>query len=189
MKGSIGTDENISITTSFIHDVFSKEILKSSPVNISDSAVHLEISIEDDETNFGIKYSALMASGRNGSVFNFSNVPNCQVEYEKEETFVSRALLQSLRGVDGVEGPVAFPSSDEINKNSMNEFSNLLQKIKASSSPQGEELLKHLPDRNAFEKQSEKVKNDLKGIHEMVKFLCEQLKESQNLYNNISTSD
>lgn len=180
LKESIKRNENFSITSSFIHDVFSKEIIKSSPVNVADSALHLEIVIEDGDDS-GIKYSALMAAGKNGNIFDFLPVPNCEIEYSKEETFVSRSLLHSLNGV--VDGPVAFPSAKEINEATLKEFAELMEKLKSTSSAaDSEELLKHLPDSAAYKKQAERIKNDLRGIHEMVKLLCDQLKESQKLY-------
>lgn len=168
-------NENFSITSSFIHDVFSKEVVKSSHVNAADSAVHLEIEIGDD---FGVKYAALMASGRNGSIFEFAAVPECQVEYPKEETFVARSLLHSLKSCDS--DAVAFPSAKEINSAAMKEFAELLEKMKSSSA--GEELLKHLPDSAAYNKQADKHKSELRGMHEMLKLLCDQLREAQKLY-------
>lgn len=174
-SGSVN-NENFSITSSFIHDVFSKEVVKSSPVNAADSALHLEIVIGDD---FGVKYAALMASGRNGSIFDFAAVPECQVEYPKEETFVARSLLHSLKSCDG-SGAVVFPAANEINGAALKEFTELLEKMKSSS--KGEELLKHLPDSAAYNKQADKLKSELRGMHEMVKLLCDQLKESQKLY-------
>ncbi len=155
--------------------------MKSSPVNVADSAVHLEILIEDGAEGCKIKYSALMASGKNGKIFNFSAVSDCHVEYQMEETFVARSLLQSLR-VDSTSKAVAFPSAKEINEASLKEFSDLLEKLKAVPSAASIELLKHLPDAAAHSKQAEKIKTDLKGMHEMVKLLCDQLKESHKLY-------
>jgi hypothetical protein len=183
LKGSVQRNENFSITSSFIHDVFSKEVIKSSPVNAADSALHLEIVIEDDSENSGIKYSALMASGRNGTLFDFVSVPNCEIEYPKEETFVARSLLHSLKtSPNGASGAVAFPSAKEISESTLKEFAELVEKLRSSSSPAKEELLKHFPDSAAYKKQAEKFKNDLRGMHEMVKLLCDQLKESQKLY-------
>lgn len=149
-------------------------------MTVSDSAVHLEIVIEDDSETPGIKYSALMAAGRNGNIFDFVSVPNCEIEYPKEETFVARSLLHSLK--TSSTGPVAFPSAKEINQATLKEFADLVEKLRASPSAASEELLKHLPDAAAYKKQAEKFKNDLSGIHEMVKLLCDQLKESQKLY-------
>ena len=178
-------NENFSITTSFIHDVFSKEVVKSSPVNTADSAVHLEIVIEDDSSNCGINYSALMASGRTGNLFEFASVPNCEIEYPKEETFVTRSLLHSLQNSPASSEAVPFPSAKEFNEASLRDFSEMLQTLKASpSSPAVSELLSHLPDPSAYQKQAEKFKSDLKGMHEMVKLLCDQLRESQKIYSN-----
>lgn len=180
LKGSIQSNENFSITSSFIHDVFSKEIIKSSPVNSVDSAVHLEIFIEDGTENPGIKYSALMAARRTGNIFDFVSVPNCEIEYPKEETFVARSLLHSLK--TSSSGAVTFPSAKEINEVNLKEFAELVEKLRSSPSASSEELLNHLPDSAAYKKQAEKFKNDLRGMHEMVKLLCDQLKESQKLY-------
>lgn len=156
--------------------------MKSSPVNSVDSAVHLEIFIEDDSANPGIKYSALMAECKNGSIFDFVSVPNCEIEYPKEETFVARSLLHSLQSSSFSSGAVSFPSAKEINEVNLKEFAELVEKLRSSPSASSEELLKHLPDSAAYKIQSEKFKNDLRGMHEMVKLLCDQLKESQKLY-------
>lgn len=172
-------NENFAITSSFIHDVFSKEVVKSSPVNAADSALHLEIVIDEES---GIKYSALMATGKTGNVFTFTPVPVCRVEYQKEETFVARSILHALKNADTEASAVAFPSAKEINEASLKEFAELVAKLKASPSPASAELLSHLPDAAAYKKQAEKVKGDLKGMHEMVKLLCDQLKESQKLF-------
>lgn len=186
MKGSITKNENFSIASSFIHDVFSKEIVKSSPVNVADSALHLEILIEDDSDKMGIKYSALMASGRSGNIFNFVSVPNCEVEYPKEETFVARSLLHSLKNCPSAVEAVAFPTAEEINEVTLKEFTELVEKLRESSassaSASASELLKHLPDSAAYKKQADKFKSELRGMHEMVKLLCDQLKESQKSY-------
>lgn len=182
IEGSLVENENFSITSSFIHDVFSKEVIKSSPVNVADSAVHLEIVIDEA---CGIKYSALMATGKTGNIFTFTPVPVCQVEYQKEETFVSRSILHALKSADS--GAVAFPSAKEINEVSLKEFSELVEKLKASPSPASEKLLSHLPDAAAYKKQAKKVKGDLRGMHEMVKLLCDQLKESQKLFLQASS--
>lgn len=180
LKGSVHRNENFAITSSFIHDVFSKEIIKSSPVNVSDSALHLEIVIEDDNSNLGVKYSALMAAGRNGNIFDFVAVPNCEVEYPKEETFVARSLLHSLKNTSAAS--VAFPAAKEINEASLKEFAELVEKLRTCPSAASEELLKNLPDPAAYKIQADKFKSDLRGMHEMVKLLCDQLKESQKLY-------
>lgn len=161
--------------------------MKSSPVNIADSAVHLEIVID---ASGEIEYSALMATGRNGNIFDFSRIVDCQVEYQKEETFVARSLLHSLK-TGNSEGTtaaaaVSFPTAKEFNETSMKEFSDLLEKLKKTASADSLELLKHLPDATAYAKQSEKFKTELKGIHELVKLLCDQLGESQKLYTNHS---
>lgn len=166
--------------------------MKSSPVNSVDSAVHLEIFIEDESENPGIKYSALMAACKNGNIFDFVPVPNCEIEYPKEETFVARSLLHSLKSKSkskslsssssSLGGAVTFPSAKEINEVNLKEFAELVEKLRSSPSLSSEKLLKHLPDPVAYKKQAEKFKNDLLGIHEMVKLLCDQLNESQKLY-------
>ena len=180
MKSSISRNENFAITTSFIHDVFSKEVLKSSPVTVADSAVHLEILIDD---SCGISYSALMAVGRNGNVVDFASVPKCEIEYPKEETFVARSLLHSLQNSPSAAA-VPFPSAKEFNEASLKEFAEMLETLKASSSPAASELLSHLPDPAAYQKQAEKFKSELKGMHELVKLLCDQLRESQKIYSD-----
>lgn len=185
LKSSITRNENFSITTSFIHDVFSKEVLKSSPVNTADSALNLEIVINDDSDNCGIEYSALMATGKHGHIFEFGTISQCEIEYPKEETFVARSLLQSLENSSGAaaaSGAVAFPSAKEFNEAALKEFSEMLEKLKSSPSPAGSELLSHLPNSAAYQKQAEKFQSDLKGMHEMVKLLCDQLRESQNIF-------
>ena len=189
LKSSISRNENFFIATSFIHDVFSKEVVKSSPVNAADSALNLEIIIDDDSDNCGIKYSAFMATGRNGNLFEFDIIPNCEIEYPKEETFVARSLLHSLQSSSASTGAVAFPSAKEFNEASLNEFSELYEKLKSFPSPAGSELLAHLPDPAAYQKQAEKFKSDLKGVHEMVKLLCDQLRESQKLFSPSTDSN
>ena len=181
LKGSVQRNENFSITSSFIHEVFSKEVVKSSPVTVADSAVHLEIVIDDNSETPEIKYSALMAAGRNGKVFNFLPVPSCEIEYPKEETFVARSLLHSLK-TSSNEPATAFPSAKELNEATLKEFADLIEKLRTCPSAAGDELLKHLPDPAAYKQQAEKFKKELRGMHEMVKLLCDQLKESQKLY-------
>jgi hypothetical protein len=182
----IANTENFSLATSFIHDIFSKEVMKSSPVNVADSALHLEISI-DEAT--GITYSALMAANRNSNSrsFNFATIPECFVEYSKDETFVARSALLKMSD----SSVFSFPTAKEINQLSLNDFSQLLQQLKAkaaakedasTSSAAAEILNNHLPDPVAYQKQAEKIKTELAGMHEMVKLLVNQLNQSHKIF-------
>lgn len=184
LKSSMIENENLPITTSFIHEVFSKEVVKSSPINDIDSAIHLDIVIDDISADCGIKYSALMASGRDGNILNFSAIPKCEVEYPKEETFVARSLLHSLKNSSNNSEAVPFPSAKEFNETALKEFSELYEKLKASPSlnEEASSLLNQFPDSCAYKKQAEKFKSDLKGMHELVKLLCDQMRESQKVF-------
>ena len=196
INASSSSAENFEITTSFIHDVFSKEVMKNSPVSTADSAIHLEIMIEDAE-KWSIKYSALLAgSEKKGNRYEFVTLPEnqCVVEYSKEETFVARSLMHSIEkenliGSEHCAVVTAFPSAKELNEASLKEFSEMITKLRDISSTSTSDeasssalLLKHLPEASAYKKQADKLKNELHGMHEMVKFLCDQLRESQKLF-------
>lgn len=167
-------NSNLLLNTSFIHDIFSKEIMKSSPVDVADSALHLDFVIGEE----GIEISALMASGRDGNVFNFVKLSDCVVNYSKEDIFVLRSLMHSLKSAPS--DAVPFPSAKEFNEACLEEFNQLLSQSKGSNS----EILKHLPDPAAYSKHAEKLKTDLRGTHELVKLLCDQLRESEKLFTS-----
>lgn len=177
---------NFSITSSFIHDVFSKEVIKSSPVNLAAAAVHLEILIGTDGQ---IKYSALMASEKSGNRFSFAPVKVCKVDYSVQEAFLANSLNYSLSLQEQNQeqeqelsaSVVPFPAANEFNEAMTSEFMALVSKLKESTESD-DQLLSLLPDSAAYEAQASKFKNDLSGLHEMVKVLCDQLKKSQELF-------
>lgn len=150
--------------TSFIHDVFCKEVARASPVTVANAAVHLEISI--DTTTGGISYRALMAEERSEKgIFSFKQVP-CSIAYSLAESSLLQQVCASEAG-------------------SVEEFTELKAQIEALAAGGNEEairLLTQLPKADAFKAHGDRFKKDLKGVTELMKVLIEQLAVSSKLF-------
>lgn len=185
---------DFATATSFIHDVFSKEIVKSSPVTVANSALHLEVRI--DAQTGAIDYGVFMATERGDrGRFSFVAVSDCQVSYALGDAFAANAMLLAMKqasATDTLEGrEFAFPAAQDIVSASVADFGALkhaLSKLTASPTATAEvktqaaAILARFPDPQCYRTQADKFASDLRGLHTMIRVLCDQLTESQRIF-------
>lgn len=170
---------NFQTTTCFIHEVFCKEVLKSSPANDPNPALHLNIRIGEA----GVTYQVLMGASQNTMP-----VADCRINFGRSDALAANSILlgcsTSAPSLDIDGRVVQMPTALEYVKHFKADFNEALEAVKAAAptNPEAAELLKHLPEEQFTAKQAGKFTADLKDLHELIKMCGEQLNTSRKIF-------
>jgi hypothetical protein len=177
--------EAFASATSFIHEVFSKEVAKSSPMNEPHGAIHLDIRI-GAAIAYSVRTGTPLGDSAAGSLvrYVFSPVSATHLAFGKAEAMATSFILRALAAEDNAAMEVSMPSAASFVASVKGELGRLVSelRVRASSDPRAAELLAHLPDARAAAGQAAKFASDVSLIHDAVQGAAEQLASSQQIF-------
>jgi len=179
------TSANFQTTTSFIHDVFCKEVAKSSPFSEPNSALHLNIRIGEA----GVTYQVLIGPSRETAP-----VADCNIDFNRGDALAANFVLQGMQSssasLEADARVVQMPSALEYTKAFKNDFNQLLHAVKAlaPTNPEAAELLKHLPDEQPTPIQVHTFSAELEFLHNLIKTCARELDTSRKIFTTGSSN-